>query len=81
MNKTCLVQIHQSVDSVLSQTPAGKIAMFKVVSISSRVDDSILGEMVYIKRDKIFDCICDREIKDLKTEDLLFVSYVVQGSF
>ena len=74
----CLVPSRQTIDSVLAQTPSGKIAMFRVVSASSQVDDSILGESVYIKNDKVYDFMADREIKGLKAEDLMFMSYVSQ---
>lgn len=74
----CIVPTRQDINSVLAQTPTGKIAMFKVVSIPSKVEDRFLGEAVYVKRGKVFDFMADREIVGLKGEDLLFVDYVQQ---
>lgn len=76
MTGDCLVPSKRDIESVLAQAGTDKIAMFKVISIPNTVEARFLGEAVYIHRGKVYDFMGDREIVDLKAEDLLFMSYV-----
>lgn len=72
----CHVTVTRNIDDVLAQTPKGKTAMFRVISIPSRVPDDILGEHVYVKQGEVYSFMCDERVNGLKAEDLLFISYV-----
>ena len=48
---TCTV----SLDDILNNTPVGLIALFHVNSISSNIDDWVLGEPVYVQGGKVYD--------------------------
>lgn len=64
------------INEILEETPAGKIAMFRVTSISSMVEDHVCGEMVYIKNGRVLDFASDTVIIGLTADNLLFISYI-----
>ena len=65
-----------TLEEVLSNTPPRMIAMFRVTTIRSDADDSILGEHVYVKNGKIWDFIDDLAIGPVNEYGLHFISYI-----
>jgi hypothetical protein len=73
---TCTVSRTMSIDKILKDTPEGKIAMFRVVSMSTSCEDWLLGENVYIHRGKIWDFIADECHGTVNQFGLHFIAYI-----
>ena len=74
------MQVTQSVSVSLSEllrkTPHGKIAMFRVTSISSKIEDWLLGENVYVRAGQVWDFMSDTKHGAVEEFGLHFCGYI-----
>lgn len=65
---------------VLEDAPPGKVAMFRVTSMSasSAADDWVIGEHVYVRDGKVYDFITCRAQAPVHDFGLHFAGYVDQ---
>lgn len=74
---TCTVSVNRSVNEIRDAAPHGKVAMFRVTSITSKVSDWICGEHVYVTRKgNVHDFITDENQGPVSEFGLHFVSYI-----
>jgi hypothetical protein len=76
MKGQCEIISYKLIDQILSETPDGYVAMFRVISVPPWTDDYFLGESVYIKKDKVYSFTGGKQIKDLTSDNLRFVTYI-----
>ncbi len=72
MQGKCTMVTTCSIEDIINGTPAEHLAMFRV---SSSQDESLLGEMVYIHRGRVYDCMSDTRHDEVRAENLHFVGY------
>lgn len=72
----CTVVHHVSLDDILNNTPVGLVAMFRVMSISSDIDDWVLEESVYVQDGKVYDFLTDTDRGAVEHFSLRFVKYI-----
>lgn len=74
---TCTVSVSRGLQEILDATPQDKIAMFRVNSISSKIEDWICGESVYVSRKgNVYDFMTDQNQGPVSEFSLHFVSYI-----
>lgn len=65
-----------SLESILNATPAGRVAMFRVTSASASVEDWVIGEHVYVKKNRVYDFMSDQNHGRVEFFTLEFISYI-----
>lgn len=68
--------VETSLEDIQSKCPAGKIPMFRVKSISSKIEDHMCGEHVYVKNNYVYDFMSEEQAGHVKEFGLHFVSYI-----
>jgi hypothetical protein len=76
MTGTCATTVRVPIQDILNATPEHKLAMFEVTSIPVGVDDSVLGERVYVHKGNVYDFIMDEKVIGLEASDLRFLRYI-----
>lgn len=70
-----IVDARKPIEEVIAATPEGETAMF-AVSVSR--DEFLLGEMLYVKGDDLFECMSDNRVprSSYEVKDLRFMGYI-----
>ena len=63
----------RSIEHLVAATPAGHVPMFEIVEAS---EDYILGDPVYLKDGKLYDCITDNKVDEKLVSGLHFKRYI-----
>ena len=71
----CYVSSTISLQEVLAQTPPGKRALFRVITIPPNIHSGYIGSVVYVRHNQAICTVAELPIKGLQAENLMFMYY------